>query len=61
MCLAKAVRLRDGEQPPLRLCQPLPHGERPHRFDGLPGEETGIRGHISFVDLIRNLIVIQAA
>ena len=61
MCLAKAVRLRDGEQPPLcAYVSPFRAESDRIVLTDVPGEETGICGHISFVDLIRNLIVIQA-
>ncbi len=62
MCLAKAVQLRDGEQTP--LCAYVStfrtEGDRVVLTDVL-GEETSIVGRILSVDLVKNLIVIQAA
>ena len=62
MCLAKAVRLEGDKQ--VELCayvsQFRTEGEMVILTDVL-GEETTLTGRISRVDLVKNLIVIEAA
>ncbi len=62
MCLAKAVRVEGTEQ--VELCayvsQFRAEGDQITLTDVL-GEETTLTGRISRVDLVKNLIVIEAA
>ena len=62
MCLAKAIRARDGEES--QLCAYVSK----FRTEGdsivltdVMGEETSVVGRIRNVDLVKNLIVIEAA